>query len=802
MRRRRSFFKLLLSLLSASVSFSQTLEDIPFRTVEALWTFDKGLESWARSSSDLMHAEINPQDGNAHGSVLDSPPFIDSPLLELNVVDRHYFVVRFAYDGSCTQAGLHLERSGKTITSSTNPKAPFVNSIVVRFSIVPDGIPHVYYAPIYEFYQGEVSRIRFFPCMSNAQWGHTFNIDWIALIKAPTITKVRGCIDQYFISQDRSDPIADIALVMNLTNDVLPVFSTNFESMDLPFASTYNCMAGDTVRIQGRNFGDTSLVRINGQPCEGQPLISQAILADDTDVEEVISCVLPPGPPGLVTVTVQNERYRGLQFDGAFLSYAVPADLSTSSTVSNVMAYAVDITWAPPPSLWTSLTVTGYEITWFVSSDLSSSKSKMVGNVTTTTLLPLLPSTVYSVTVAAVVESQNTPAWQQVDMYGQRSPLPSAIVGQPSPPLVFQTLPIDVLFSSFLAGSTLNHSATNPLTTLGPTGDVGGQGAFGLTLLGHAHIENCNATSSCCDFDATGTSCLLVCKSTTIRSPSSKAIRTAVSSASASNPLPAKACGPSLRLTGSAPFLTGAAWYPRPLNVREGFDTTFKYRISNPSFHCKNMDDVATHCRARGGDGFAFVVQNVGQEAIGEGGFHLGYGGIPNSLSVEFDTTYNPEMLDLYENHISVHTRGYDVANSGDHSYSLGATSQIPDLTDGIHSVRIRYVPYLDDDQPFHPYFQATAYVSQFLAASEEDSATHIRWYTAGLGCLTIDFDDRPVLSVPIHLDATLRLTGGRAFVGFTAATGEKAWQVHDIVSWQIDSLRNLPPNQADFIHA
>ncbi|CAK4613363.1 unnamed protein product [Aphanomyces euteiches] len=339
--------------------------------------------------------------------------------------------------------------------------------------------------------------------MSNAQWGHTFNIDWIALIKAPTITKVRGCIDQYFISQDRSDPIADIALVMNLTNDVLPVFSTNFESMDLPFASTYNCMAGDTVRIQGRNFGDTSLVRINGQPCEGQPLISQAILADDTDVEEVISCVLPPGPPGLVTVTVQNERYRGLQFDGAFLSYAVPADLSTSSTVSNVMAYAVDITWAPPPSLWTCLTVTGYEITWFVSSDLSSSKSKMVGNVTTTTLLPLLPSTVYSVTVAAVVESQ-----------------------QP------------------IAGILL-----------------------------------------------------------------------------------------SLQL---------------------------------------NSDGYS----ARGGDGFAFVVQNVGQEAIGEGGFHLGYGGIPNSLSVEFDTTYNPEMLDLYENHISVHTRGYDVANSGDHSYSLGATSQ------------------------------------------------------------------------------------------------------------------------------
>ncbi len=35
----------------------------------------------------------------------------------------------------------------------------------------------------------------------------------------------------------------------------------------------------------------------------------------------------------------------------------------------------------------------------------------------------------------------------------------------------------------------------------------------------------------------------------------------------------------------------------------------------------------------------------------------LGYAGISNTLAVEFDTYYNPEMLEPYENHVSVQTR-------------------------------------------------------------------------------------------------------------------------------------------------
>lgn len=78
--------------------------------------------------------------------------------------------------------------------------------------------------------------------------------------------------------------------------------------------------------------------------------------------------------------------------------------------------------------------------------------------------------------------------------------------------------------------------------------------------------------------------------------------------------------------------------------------------------------------RSRGGDGFAFVVQSLNEAALGFGGMELGYGGINNSLAIEFDTQYNYEQSDAYENHISVQSRGWRHPNSANHRYSLGST--------------------------------------------------------------------------------------------------------------------------------
>ena len=156
-------------------------------------------------------------------------------------------------------------------------------------------------------------------------------------------------------------------------------------------------------------------------------------------------------------------------------------------------------------------------------------------------------------------------------------------------------------------------------------------------------------------------------------------------------------CGGSLRLTAPFARLSGAAWYPREMNIREGFDTIFRFRVTEPSTVCDFMDDVYTNCRSRGADGFAFVIQAESPVALGAAGMQLGYGGTSNSVAIEFDTRYSYEMFDPYENHISVHSRGWRNRNSANHTYSFGSTVAISDLTDGDHDVRIVYDPVFDE---------------------------------------------------------------------------------------------------------
>ena len=121
--------------------------------------------------------------------------------------------------------------------------------------------------------------------------------------------------------------------------------------------------------------------------------------------------------------------------------------------------------------------------------------------------------------------------------------------------------------------------------------------------------------------------------------------------------LPTASCGPALRLTNSEARQSGSAWYNRMVNVREGFDTSIKFQISNPSQKCDRLDDVNTYCRSRGADGFAFVLQHEAIDALGSSGSGLGYEGIFNALAVELDTYHNFDQMDYYENHISVQTQ-------------------------------------------------------------------------------------------------------------------------------------------------
>jgi len=350
---------------------------------------------------------------------------------------------------------------------------------------------------------------------------------------------------------------------------------------------------------------------------------------------------------------------------------------------------------------------------------------------------------------------------------------------------------------------------------------VGGEGHRGLVLVGDAHIENCNTSSTCCDgYNASLglASCSLnggyMCSGTyrgiqegggedEIPSslgggsgifPESKVVISYAAGASLLPPVEAR-CGGALRLTPSSAGRVGAAWYGRKVNVREGFETSFSFELSNPSVRCHTMDDAYTHCRARGADGFAFVIQEQSEEAMGEPGQGLGYSGIQNSIAIEFDTYFNPGNLEPYENHISVHTRGFRFQNSANQSYSLGATTGVYDLTDKVHQAKIIYRPSFNASLIFSKGFESTGHVSHFLENAQFKYGAMADWGT-GMGTLQVFLDDlsTPALVVPLNLAGTLALTHGRARVGFTAATGEDTWQAHDILDWEFTQLREDPP--------
>ncbi len=192
-----------------------------------------------------------------------------------------------------------------------------------------------------------------------------------------------------------------------------------------------------------------------------------------------------------------------------------------------------------------------------------------------------------------------------------------------------------------------------------------------------------------------------------------------------------------LRLTAADLYLAGSAWYATQQAVDAGFTTTFTFQITD-------QGGVTDSDGVTGADGFAFVIQNTTATAVGTEGGWLGYTGIENSVAIEFDTYNNvTDSFDPSGNHISVQTCGVS-ANSANHTYSLGATSDIPDMSDGnVHTASLTYA-----NKVLHVYLDAVH-----------------------------------ALDVSVDLASTLELNEGKAWVGFTAATGS-AYETHDILNW------------------
>lgn len=187
--------------------------------------------------------------------------------------------------------------------------------------------------------------------------------------------------------------------------------------------------------------------------------------------------------------------------------------------------------------------------------------------------------------------------------------------------------------------------------------------------------------------------------------------------------------GSVLRLAPGIADQRGSAWFNVKQQVQQGFDTVFQFRISGKELGWA------------GADGLAFVIQNASMDALGGNGHYTGYGGITNSLAIQFGN-WDPGS----DRWIQITTGGTG-ANYPDAPHQLAIDSAVPDFTDGgVHTAEI-------------------SYDGETLSVRLDSLAT-------------------PLVSVTVDLGSTLSLDDGQAWVGLTAATGAD-WQNHDIKSWQ-----------------
>jgi len=216
------------------------------------------------------------------------------------------------------------------------------------------------------------------------------------------------------------------------------------------------------------------------------------------------------------------------------------------------------------------------------------------------------------------------------------------------------------------------------------------------------------------------------------------------------------------------------------------------------------------HCDTRGGDGFAFVIHNSeqGEMALGNSGEGLGYSGIDSGIAIEFDTWYNAEDGDPYQNHISIQTCGQEPLHHA-HKYSMAATTDIPNFADDkIHTVKIVYQPNVDISSYFTRSRIRQAndrYQTPIIAFGHAAKFMHKDSSVYRMGQLSIFLDDNPqaIMEVPINLASVIGLTTSgaygsedqmtRAWVGFTASTGT-AWQKHEILDWHYTATPTTHP--------
>jgi hypothetical protein len=97
-------------------------------------------------------------------------------------------------------------------------------------------------------------------------------------------------------------------------------------------------------------------------------------------------------------------------------------------------------------------------------------------------------------------------------------------------------------------------------------------------------------------------------------------------------------CHYAIRLTPPDAQIWSSVFQRRKQQVAHGFETEFHFRIVHRTEDCRVAGMPSEWCSLGGGDGFAFVIQNLKRSALGIDRSGLGYSGLFDALAIEFDT--------------------------------------------------------------------------------------------------------------------------------------------------------------------
>jgi hypothetical protein len=208
----------------------------------------------------------------------------------------------------------------------------------VPFEINNNGVYQNYYLPIFPYLLGTLLKMRLeltygdspasqkeIKSMGNL-FRESLTIDYIRIMRAPEIWRVRGCLDKYYNSANYQFPDYNITNVEEMINNHLPIYSFIENQLALQFATTYDCpISGKTlITIEGINFGPNAIVSIGKNKCE---VLSNTYSAENGRFQTII-CILPSqifsNQSNLwQDVRVTNAAHQGLFHEVPSLHYRV-----------------------------------------------------------------------------------------------------------------------------------------------------------------------------------------------------------------------------------------------------------------------------------------------------------------------------------------------------------------------------------------------------------------------------------------------------------------------------------------------